>query len=63
MREPAFTFSRREYTEPEAFPAMMNSEWFSADVFPLESTQPHTLYLGDKTLSTQLADASSSDHI
>jgi len=27
MREPAFTFSRREYTEPEAFPAMLNSEW------------------------------------
>src|SRR5258706_345023 len=62
MREPAFTFSRREYTEPEAFPAMMNGEWFSADVFPLDSTQPHELFLGDKTLSTQRADASSSVH-
>ena len=62
MREPAFTFSRREYTEPEAFPAMMNSEWFSADIFPLDSAQPHELYLGDKILSTQRADASSSYH-
>jgi hypothetical protein len=62
MKEPAFTFSRREYTRPEAFPALMNGEWFSVDVFPLASTQPHTLFLGDKTLSSKLADASSSDH-
>jgi putative CocE/NonD family hydrolase len=61
MDEPAFTFSRREYTEPKAFPAMMNSEWFSADVYPLTSTQHHEFFLGDKNLSTQLANASSSD--
>jgi hypothetical protein len=60
MREPAFTFSRREYTKPEAFPAIMNSEWFSAESFPLNSTRPHELYLGDGRLSTQRTDASSS---
>jgi putative CocE/NonD family hydrolase len=62
MNEPAFTFMRREYTVPEAFPALMNGEWFSTDVYPLTSTRLKAFYLGDKTLSAQLANASDSDH-
>ncbi len=51
MDEPAFTFFRREYTEPAAFPPAFNGEWLSSNTFPLEGTQALTFYLDGSSLS------------
>ncbi|MBI3243891.1 MAG: CocE/NonD family hydrolase [Chloroflexi bacterium] len=64
MNEPPLTLFRYEHTAPEAFPSKFNGQWISANTFPVEGTQPHTLYLGDATLSNLQAErpVSNLDH-
>jgi len=50
MDEPALTIFMREYTEPEAFPKMMNGHWHSEANYPIERLQVKEWYLGDRTL-------------
>ncbi|MCI0550076.1 MAG: CocE/NonD family hydrolase [Anaerolineae bacterium] len=57
MDEPPLTLFRREYTQPEAFPARFNGEWVSLPRFPVAESKPTDFYLGDKTLSASPAPA------
>jgi uncharacterized protein len=55
MDEPPVTLFRREYTEPEPFPAALNGEWVSAAAFPIPGTTMQRLYLGPDGLQEQPA--------
>ncbi len=50
MDEPPLTIFLREYTPPEPFPAYFNGHWHSEAHYPIERTQPWTLYLGEGKL-------------
>lgn len=53
MAEPPLTFFRQEYTPPEAFPKRVNGAWHSEATYPIERTQPQTLYLGHEVLRSE----------
>jgi uncharacterized protein len=55
MDEPPVTLFRREYTEPEPFPAALNGEWVSAGDYPIPGTTVQTLYLRPDRLQQQPA--------
>ena len=60
MDEPRFTFFRRTYTAPEAFPAHLNGAWVSAANYPLANSTATPLYLDGGALRWA---APSEDHI
>ncbi len=53
MDEPALTYYRREYTDPEPFPLELNGAWVAEPEYPPTRTTKHELYLGDKILNSQ----------
>lgn len=60
MAEPPFTFFRREYTPPQAFPAQLNGTWQSAPNHPI--TQSQIFYLGVGPLQPTPSALQSTDH-
>lgn len=50
MAEPSLTYFRREYTEPEPFPAQANGRWCSEAAYPIERQRPQVFYLGAGSL-------------
>lgn len=56
MDGPPLTLFRREYTQPEAFPARFNGDWVSLPRFPASESTLTSFYLGDKTLSSTPSD-------
>ncbi len=53
MDEPLVIFFRQEYTPPEAFPTQVNGSWQSEACYPITRSQPHTLFLGERSLQAQ----------
>ncbi|MCB0139481.1 MAG: hypothetical protein KDE50_06175, partial [Caldilineaceae bacterium] len=51
MDEPALTWFRRQYTEPEPFPDRLNGAWHSEANYPPPDRQEQTFYLGEQTLT------------
>ena len=62
MDEPPFTFFRREYTAPEAFPPAFNGAWVSAADYPVAGTEEAIFYLDDGTLHSELPATGRVDH-
>ncbi|HET7090139.1 MAG TPA: CocE/NonD family hydrolase, partial [Anaerolineae bacterium] len=62
MDEPPLTIFRREYTPPEAFPARFNGAWHSEATYPIERSQPQTLYLGNGALAPAPLPVDTKDH-
>jgi putative CocE/NonD family hydrolase len=61
MDEPALTFFRREYTEPQAFPTHLNGDWQSESLYPPQRTTHQELYLSDRSLIPILPHVDTSD--
>jgi putative CocE/NonD family hydrolase len=51
LNGPAFTYFRREYTTPEAFPKTMNGAWIAEAEYPIGRMKAAEFYLGDHTLT------------
>ena len=59
MAEPGFTFFRREYTAPEAFPAALAGSWQAEASLPVRRSVVHVLHLaaGERPLEGSLTAA------
>ncbi|MEZ4711062.1 MAG: CocE/NonD family hydrolase [Caldilineaceae bacterium] len=61
MDEPALTWFRREYTEPEPFPALLDGDWQSEAIYPPPDQREQTFFFGANTLLPAAPDEAAAD--
>ena len=61
MDEPALTFFRREYTDPDPFPLELNGAWAAESQYPPQRTTYQDFYLGSGTISNLQSPGSFTD--